>query len=187
MSSVLITVPHASGCKLTGHQCDYAALDFSQRVSKYCEKFGIKDVLIYEALTPRSEMDMNRKESRKSKYRKNIISDIKSKKGIVWVVDCHSYPDDSFGSGTDFVILDTRNGNYKDVTYYVKKIINQAKSDGIYIKDMPGSDSWQEETNDIMDTSRELGALSFLIEVKEGLNSETLDKMARCIAKVIAG
>lgn len=186
MVSVLITIPHATCGSLIGHSCDYSAKYLADEIEQEFQKVGINDVKKYEAKIPRSEIDMNRKESRNTKFREEIIEDIKSKKGKkIWVLDIHSFPDNDFHTDSDFVILDTRDGNYHKATSYVKKFVEYTKKNNLSVVDLPGADSWNEETNDIMDTSREKGAFSFLIEAKEGLKSNIVRKMAECIVNFI--
>ena len=64
--------------------------------------------------------------------------------------------------------------------------MDRAIEGSLSVIDLPGADSWNRETNDIMDESRKNGAYSFLIEVKEGLRSKTLNKMADVISNYIA-
>jgi hypothetical protein len=186
MTGVTITVPHAAGCGGSfGHPCDYASIDFADRLEDSLKRIGVRDVQTAQATTPRTELDMNRKRARKAKYRRDIISWIRSNKNRTWVVDVHSFPGDSFRTGSDFVILDTRDGNYDTHTPYVRGLTEYARERGLSVSDIPGADSWQKETNDIMDTSRGEGAYSFLIEVKEDLKEKTLDSMAKAISEYI--
>ena len=202
---VIITVPHAAGCGSPS----------SHKISHPCDRYGpiLADTLanslkeknvehrVFKSQVPRDKIrsdgrgnsDMNRKWNRDTEYRKMIakeITDRISQGYRVWVIDCHSFPPGSEHYGpddSDFVILDTRDGEYNLVTSYVYDFLQKIRNEDstIRIKSLPATDPWEEETDDIMDTSRELGARSFLIEVREGTLHEKIKRFTQILTVFI--
>ena len=176
---LIITVPHAISCNkiyLQDHPCDYYAEAMANIIKNEALKTKqFKEVWMIVTPKPRTHLlDMNRINSRSEQFRIDIYNKIKTsiKNGLnVWVLDSHSFPPDYYPyNNAKFTILDTRYGDPDNITIYVKKFIDFAKQHNISIQSIAGSDPWGQETNDIMDTSRELGAKSFLIETIESLS-----------------
>lgn len=173
---LIITVPHALKCdkKSKGHPCDSLSVAMANIIkSEAIKRAKFKEVWETISEKPRTyELDMNRINSRSEKFRVDIMKKIKdsiSRGIIVWVLDIHSFPPDYYPyNDAKFTILDTRYGDYNNITSYVLKFI-EFSHNKISIQTLAGSDPWSDQTNDIMDTSRELGAKSFLIETIENL------------------
>jgi predicted N-formylglutamate amidohydrolase len=188
--SVIITVPHAAGCdtfrtdavgsKYNSHPCDKAAHYFASFLADAMSRQDINVVEIFVAKTPRSVLDMNRYVSRGDDYRNQVDNTVEQEieKGkTVWVVDCHSFPPDYMWEGTrretNFVVLDTRDGGKE--TKYVSKMVEHINENmklnsplpGAHVEAVRGADSTYSQSNDIMNRAREMGARSFLIEIKE--------------------
>lgn len=187
--SVIITVPHASGCntvrtdiigsKYNSHPCDKAAQNFAFMLEDTMSRQGI-NVVTFVADTPRSILDMNRYVSRKDEYRKQIDNTVNqeiAKGKNVWVVDSHSFPPGYTWEGTrretNFVVLDTRDGgeetNYVSsmVRYINKNVELNSPLPSTHVEALRGADSTYPQSNDIMNRARKMGARSLLIEVKE--------------------
>lgn len=193
---IIITVPHASGCgeylSNNLHPCDSAALKLADWFVEAVKNYKLIQLKgPYVSSTPRDleGNDMNRKESRSTEYRQHLRR--VTKKAIkeyekVWVIDVHSFPPDfryPTKNDVDFVVLDTRNHGPK--TDYVNNMISTLQKKKISVEDIEGAHSTGDETNDIMDTSRSLGANSFLIEAKEGISNEEMKRTANEIISFI--
>lgn len=204
---VILTVPHANGCDPTGrnHICDYNAESMADSIADAFDMKKIRHSDPFVARVGRTEigpnglpMDMNRKWTRDTRYRKDITNSINSalQEGYdVWVIDVHSFPPDytpfTKGKKRDFVILDTM--DYKEgeahVTPYVKELVDYMTDHGSLIVYMEGSHPHPgvliEGTNDIMDTSRYFGAKSFLIETNEIIDKERMTLASDSIVEFI--
>jgi len=184
---VLLTVPHAQGCdRLSSrHPCDTLAEGLAQYLQQSCS--GNCEVLVGDI--PRTVLDLNRKESRYTEYRQQIKKRIQyhmQRGEIVWVIDCHSFPQTyrwNQEQSTDFVILDTWLNNRP--TVYVSQLTTFLQKQQVDILQLQGASPEDNDTNDIMDTSRQLGAYSFLLEVKEGLRRSRLQQISVLIIKWI--
>jgi predicted N-formylglutamate amidohydrolase len=183
MLQIILTVPHAQGCDsaTSRHPCDALAEGLARYLQQSCKNAAIESEVLV-GVTPRANLDLNRKESRNTEYRKQINERIQyhqQRGDVVWVIDCHSFPQDyqwTAQQTTDFVILDTWLNNRP--TAYVTTLTNFLQKRKVHVTQLRGALPEDDETNDIMDTSRQLGAYSFLLEVKEGLETSTLQKMS---------
>lgn len=190
---VILTVPHAIGCDdidFNIHPCDTYGIHLANTLYKACVDHGVE---VYDPLhgtLPRSVMDLNRKISRGTKYRtrlSSLVTSLVSQGKKTWVIDCHSFPQPgdypTKNLDTEFVVLDTRDD--ETTTPYVTDLIDYLKSNGILAEDVRGSNSYSNETNDIMDTSRAEAAYSFLVEEREDVPEKHAQDAAKAFVEFI--
>lgn len=208
---MIITVPHASGCDPTGlsHICDYSAQAMATTLSKALTSKGIPHNDPFISLIGRRElrdnehsMDMNRKWNRDSPYRINIRDAILRAKMdgyLVWVIDVHSFPPEykPFSGSekkedqNDFIVLDTAYYEKEQVIFtpYVERLVELMNTRSVKTELLEGAHPHHgvnlEATNDIMDTSRALGAKSFLIEANESIKQKKMRDASEAIADFI--
>lgn len=102
---IILTVPHSKCIEnLNVHVCDFGALKCAKIIS---EKLSgdQNETIILEANINRTILDLNRIKSFNSDYRTKLRStvidkikeneklDIKNKNRIIYIIDCHSFPD----------------------------------------------------------------------------------------------
>ncbi len=180
--TVLLTVPHGTGCteyQYNSHPCDSDAELMARDLQAAIKAQGLDYSSILVSETPRSRVDMNRIVGRDTSYRRHLSSLIKDKlQGhSVWVIDVHSYPPEHHwdSRNLDFYVLDTQSSG--QTTSYVSALESLMGGD---IGVISGGE------NDIMNTSRELGARSFLIETKEGIHPGYRRDVANRIVQFIS-
>lgn len=199
---VIITVPHASGCDQTvfNHYCDYYGEKVASVLSHAMRDVKVANEIPFVSTIGRRQTDMNRKWSRETEYRLSIddaIGRAISLRYDVWVIDVHSFPPDYLPfSGSNnpdeqnkFIILDTRIEKPNYVTPYVRDLVHELLDKGIAIETMEGAhphpNVLDEDTNDIMDSARTMGAKAFLIEANENTSNEVIAQTSKAIATFI--
>lgn len=175
MNGVIITVPHSlcfkSSSSDDSHTCDYAA-ESSARIifenletpHKYLELNNV----------PRYEYDMNRFESRKTKFRKEIRKKFKE---ADYLFDIHSFPrmkKEPFIN--DVYVIDDTNPPTK-LSY---NLVDYLTDLGYRCKLYNGSG-----VNDITNEAKENGLQAILIEISEDLSHNNRVKLCKQISLFI--
>jgi len=102
---IILTVPHAECVEYIEHTCDYTALSNAQNLSNILDSHNIKYILLIGDIN-RQESDLNRKESRKTKFHEELTLLLEEKRinHSVILLDIHS---GNFGSQS-LVILKSK-------------------------------------------------------------------------------
>lgn len=156
---IIITVPHGKCDNVEKRECDIVARYVANRIYNYLNNAGIKNIKLYEASIVRSELDLNRIQSRQHQWRRDISDKIKN--GDI-LLDIHSFPNMSFGSinGNEpkIVLLDDQ--KHRDLFDLVHEKISDSKY-------LIGS-----EKNDIIVDATKRGANATLWEFNESLMTD---------------
>jgi len=116
MSEVIISVPHFKKAPHETvdheHPYDAAAGNLADHI-KFSLTKCLADVKIRRGDVPRSEMDLNRRESRDSDWRKKTREDVE--KGKTLLVDVHSFGKSSKFAEFDVVVMDKSDSEEKDL------------------------------------------------------------------------
>lgn len=167
-----MTVPH--GCLLFTKVCDEKADQITKETAKI---LGIDDVFINRF--PRRIKDMNRKKSRRTRFRKKVTEAVRTGDDIIHL-DVHSYPKEHSDWGDfDAIIFDIPLPEDDDLSSFLVDEFNKV---GLKSKKIEGS-----MVNDLVRTTQELGKPAVLIEFKDTLDvQDTARKFAKVI-KVLNG
>ncbi len=102
---IVLTTPHETCAKIDGHNCDTYALKLANQFKKSLSNKD-RDVIIFHGDVNRTKVDLNRAESFYTPFRQEIrekilykINEIKnsseiSSNNIIYLLDCHSFPND---------------------------------------------------------------------------------------------
>lgn len=175
MNGVIITVPHSLCFKTRSdddsHTCDYAA-ESSARI--IFDNLKTPDKYIVLNNIPRYECDMNRFESRKTNFRKEIRRKFKEAN---YLFDIHSFPEmkkEPFIN--DVYVIDDTNPPTKLSHNLVDYLIDS----GYRCKLYNGSG-----VNDITNEAKENGLQAVLIEISEDLSYNIRVKLCKQISSFI--
>ena len=95
----VLTVPHYTcDARVSGHLCDVAAGMAARALHDQLQRLGAEVEGPYMGTVPRTVSDLNRSESRETKWRKELSARIRMLRGRskdVFVVDVHSYDRDA--------------------------------------------------------------------------------------------
>ena len=192
---VMLTVPHSTCPEFprTGHPCDYAAQTSATHLKKALERAGLPCEL-FVADVPRGTSDMNREESRGSKWRERIERRMASGR-VVLVLDVHSFPDlpdddprDVF-KGRSLVTMRLAEWTAADIKFsepdeavaWQKQLATKVQQD----TQLPTAATLGSRVNDIMLQAFDHGLPSALLEFSERLDHRQLPVVCRSIAEFI--
>jgi hypothetical protein len=146
--TAVITVPHYTCIKTVYHLCDTKAYDMAKRIRDKLAEYGINTIILLGDIN-RSIIDLNRKESRNTEFRKVLRREVKERisqnpQRKVFLIDCHSF-DRGFKTRDNpdpqFVILYDTGCEMQ----YIHKLYTNMKDAGIRVNLLEGLN------NDIMD------------------------------------
>ncbi len=177
-SLVVLTVPHAKcSVNLAGHNCDTSASPFARMLEAKLIESGRNVVTMYGDIN-RLEVDLNRVEARytdfRVKVRKAVVGYIEKMNGLVFVLDCHSFPDKRGYSNVrisnpDVMLLFDNVVNFVNIF----ELMELLREKGIVVILVPGV------RNDIIDefnmAVKGVHVVSVLIEVNESMSDSKLD------------
>lgn len=172
---IIVTAPHTL-CDLSDHvrNCDllaeYAAKSLYSRIP-YPKTLLLSDHY-------RSEVDLNRKPSRNTSFRKKLTHLMQNlyEQGYepVFVLDIHSVEDGAWDT-SEIYLLD----EFTIDTPYVNDLSNLLQSYGVIVN------HYQGQHNDIMEEARSNGFISILIEFNESLPHRRVDQITPLIVQWI--
>lgn len=177
---VILTVPHAT-CTTTSHinhSCDFAALSAANELSKALENVGIESLVLAGDIN-RGITDLNRMVSRyTTDFREAVRAEVRrrSSKREIFVLDVHSYPQNSKWGLYPIVFLYAGGRVPKWADSMGMAIISELQKP-ITILDNLG------QINDIQDEMHSLGVKAILLEFNESNPREVLLRIARSIAQ----
>lgn len=191
---IILSVPHAKCLSENSkHTCDTAA----DKLATYIKnKLKNKDARIFLGDINRSIIDLNREAGIYTSWRKNIRDTIKNKlinyklnkSNIVFVLDCHSFPNGSFGTkkypNPDVSILYSS----KSQLNIINKLINTFERNNIVTTSHLGIHNSVIDEFYILDQriynvllNNYVRIIPILIEVKESITEDQLDKIGLCV------
>jgi hypothetical protein len=186
MRNFIITVPHAACMDVSNvqHTCDAASSAAARMLREEAERF--RNVYFFENTDVyRLDHDMNRVESRKTKFRVDLTSKIQalshsSKTYNTVLIDVHSFPP-GYGFGTEddamIVFMEPR-----PTPWYSVGPISALESEGILTKFVEGHHT----VNDIELEARNAGLKAVLMEVRENtFSEEALRRAMRLVATAV--
>jgi hypothetical protein len=188
--NLIITSPHAK-CNLlhSERQCDLAASLAGQTMANEAEKFGL-NYFYFPGDVYRIEHDLNRKKSRKTDYRQNLLRHIKKLSKLDSILlDVHSFPNYYMPEAGDINFF-RKNEIPPEIvliqgplnTYKNRKLTNllyhMLSKQGIRVKILKGI-----SVNDILNQSAEHHIPGILIEFNESFNQKA--KLLSEICKTI--
>lgn len=180
MSSLIITAPHSLCFINTPYRnCDTAAFLASHRLVDQLSISGFMNgsigmspiqIKYYPSTHHRSEIDLNRAESRECDYRKNLSENMSD---AFLLIDIHSFERNGYGQDVDVVILD-------DVprTDYGEKLYDMMKARNISVAYIKG---WK--INDITEEARHRGIPAIIIEYMELISKDTIDQINNVVVE----
>ena len=180
---IVVTVPHATcppkedteAWAVTGdHACDFVGPRSGRELAKRLKWEGLS-VMVIEAHAPRTDLDMNRRASRNSDWRRKIASI----PGVSCLIDSHSYPVDMpefFGS--DLVLYTEAAGAVQWENDIAKAITGKDEKFACGMVDNP-------VTTDIVQAAHERMIPAILIEFSEGLDGFALRIACERIARFV--
>ena len=169
------------------HPCDFAAPGAADLFSSISGKrFG--DVELFKADVPRTISDQNRPWGRGTDFRNRVetsIVDGRAEGRSVYVIDVHSFPpDDANWSEYDVVVMDPRPAYLPGFLTFrseaATSLHETLEREFEAVGYVPGS-----ELNDVVVSSRDLGATSFLLEINEGTFAKAPEKIAKVFEGVV--
>jgi len=154
------------------HACDFSGPPAGQQLKLALERRG-RVVKILEAPVPRTTLDMNRKWSRSSEWRREVAS---VSRGAECLIDAHSYPAQysSFG-GADIVLL--TEGEPETWQLEIEERLTRAA--------FKCSHTARHDTADLVADVHSRGVPAVLIEFSEGLSRERLKTATDVIAEYL--
>jgi len=198
--SIIITVPHAA-CSTNvpeDRKCDRRAEEAALVLSNNLGRRGITYWVQINAEvercvcsgkdcrgTSRTCIDMNRKKSRRTSWRRDLTRLLLDRPD--WVVDIHSFPwmakEDklSFGLDTLVVLLVEEDTLSPEISEMYSKLVELLGKDSALV--------FRGKDNDILIQANKLGIKSVLIEVHEdetALSKDTLEQTMDVVASILA-
>lgn len=181
---VLISVPHSfcdclSKKDLERHYCDPASKPFANYIYDEIKKNGMNVTAFYPN-TSRKEIDMNRRESRETVYRKLLDNAISELDDNSVLLDIHSAPHDTFENPFEIYILQLYSNPKDDDFNFALCNFLREKKVTCFLLD--GTDA-----NDIIYRAMHDFKLKnvVLIEISENLPDERISEIAEFIADFI--
>ncbi len=187
---IVITVPHAPCPERIpegSHPCDLASPGAANLLHSVSRRH-FRDVELLEADVPRTIADQNRPWGRGTQFRNRVatlVVDGRSAGRSVYVIDVHSFPSNEKGwNEYDVVVIDPR-PDYapsfvtfrSDATMDLYEFLRDEGKDVEYV---PGS-----QLNDIVVTSRDMGATSFLLEISEDSFAKAPEKIEEAFEEIL--
>ena len=178
MKLILLTVPHYTCPSIQeGHQCDYGArIAYKLLIISLIEKDFEVIVVIGDVMRFACDFcDLNRKPSRKLRFRK-VVTKLFEEEKLDFLYDVHSFNADyEKWKMFELVILDSTVGPKKQLPSFL--LYKFLKANKIKVKlFLTGL------VNDIMDEAHEKAVKGFLIEFNEGLKIKRATKITDLIA-----
>ena len=191
---IIITIPHSLCIKNLsekGHSCDFIALKAAKKLADVLSN-DKRVIQVYPASINRTEMDLNRIQSFHNNYRieirhkieakiqEIIASDVISNSRIIYIIDCHSFPQYSFANisidNPDVAILmaDCRQLDY------IEELTDLLKRAGILVtKHLGSSNSIIEEyymrDQKVLNSSKDkIRIIPILVEFNENLSDDKI-------------
>lgn len=186
---VILTVPHETCIDHIDHYCDYYANKLAMSLKNVL--FKKYDITIVHGNINRLQIDLNRIQSRNTKFREKIREivnqfNIKNKSNnIIYIIDCHSFPFEKSGE-YDFAtdeVKDPQTTILYDTAIerkYANILESILRTKNINVTNLPGIH------NDIIDEfsnihKHDLHIIPILIEVREDLTNKQLNDVANSV------
>jgi len=178
LSFILLSVPHNKCNRVhseLAHSCDFIAEETADYLADLLIDEEIPFVLLYGDIN-RTKMDLNRRRSRKTQFRKDLRKELK--KDPYCLLDVHSFPQ----GDEDFKDADIAIGTDNDkLEQYLKDLVYYLAGRGINALVIGNLEA------DIVKEAKSLHVNSYLLEFNEGLDDEHKDFICQEIITYIVG
>jgi hypothetical protein len=166
--NVLVTVPHAVCVSKVYRDCDRLAEQAGRQLATHLRaQLLVGDVY-------RANVDLNRYGARSIGFRVKVRKAL-ADTHVNLLLDVHSFPNSEtwrLYERPDIVVLD----NVPMSKHWLKFVQALAKSTDLNVAHLPGGE------NDIVEEARAMGVRAILIEFREGLSAEQLERATKSIS-----